>query len=382
MRGHFRLCSAGFSIAGESPLSKHLQIRGLCTSLVLVGCVLSASAAWGQRAYLPLTTISSTNGDAIRPQVDSFVKDAVTKIESTDAASQKAGRDTLTDAANNANASDVFLDVLASSLNAQLLATKLADNKDLRSRLNAAIAVSRVAAKASAKTPNTKLEPITEKLIADKSQPVNLWGIKAAESILPAMLITHQDVKHLAQLIIESVKDHSDCAECGTTVEEAYHALTLSDAKGVPPEAVKGFVQYPMQLLAWRVSMYQTLIPPSPAADTEATSFFVKDVAWSAMDAAQRAQALKLMEDLLEGIDKQIPQAGDNKPQLVDSIKYTGYAIQASGDLLKSNDLKNVGQKISNLGNDPSPDELTNRIETFKNAVRGTSLPAPAPIAS
>jgi|GEM_PF-3086041 len=382
MRGHFRLCSAGFSIAGESPLSKHLQIRGLCTSLVLVGCVLSASAAWGQRAYLPLTTISSTNGDAIRPQVDSFVKDAVTKIESTDPAAQKAGRDTLTDAANNANASDVFLDVLASSLNGQLLATKLADNKDLRSRLNAAIAVSRVAAKASAKTPNTKLEPIIEKLISDKSQPVNLWGIKASESILPAMLITHQDVKHLAQLIIESVKDHSDCAECGTTVEEAYHALTLSDAKGVPPEAVKGFVQYPMQLLAWRVSMYQTVIPPSPSADTEATSFFVKDVAWSAMDAAQRAQALKLMEDLLEGIDKQIPQAGDNKGQLVDSIKYTGYAIQASGDLLKSTDLKNAGQKIASMGNDPSPDELTNRIEAFKNAIRATSLPAPAPIAS
>jgi hypothetical protein len=383
MRGHFRLCSAGFSIAGESPLSKHLQIRDLCTSLVLVGCVLSASAAWGQRAYLPLTTLSSTNGDAIRPQVDSFVKDAVTKIESTDPAAQKAGRDTLTDAANNANASDIFLDVLASSLNGQLLATKLADNKDLRSRLNAAIAVSRVAAKASAKTPNTKLEPIIEKLISDKSQPVNLWGIKAAESILPALLMTHQDVKHLAQLIIESVKDHSDCAECGTTVEEAYHALTLNGStKGIPRDAIKGFVQYPMQLLAWRVSMYQTLIPPSPSADTEATSFFVADVAWSAMDTAQRAQALKLMEDLLEGIDKQIPQAGDNKGQLADAIKYTGQAIQVSGELLSSTDLKNAGQKIASMGNDPSPDELTNRIETLKNAVRGTSLPAPAPIAS
>lgn len=364
-------------------MSKHLQIRGLCSGLVLVGCVLCASAAWGQRAYLPLTTISSANGDAIRPQVDAFVKDAVTKIESTDPAAQKAGRDTLTDAANNANASDVFLDVLASSLNGELLATKLSDNKDLRSRLNAAIAVSRVAAKASAKTPNTKLEPIAEKLIADKSQPVSLWGIKAAESILPSMLMGHQDLKHFAQLIIDAVKDHSDCAECGTTVEEAYHALTLNGAmKGIPPEALKSFVQYPMQLLAWRVSMYQTLIPPSPAADTEATSFFVANAVWPAMDSGERAQALKLMEDLLEGIDKQIPQAGDNKAQLAGSIKYTGDAIQVSGDWLSSTDLKSVGQKISNMGTDPSPDDLTARIEAFKNAVRGTSLPVPAPIAS
>ncbi|HEX5244250.1 MAG TPA: hypothetical protein VFW23_13380, partial [Tepidisphaeraceae bacterium] len=139
---------------------------------------------------------------------------------------------------------------------------------------------------------------------------------------------------------------------------------------------------YPMQLLAWRASMYQTLIPPSPSADTEATSFFVADVAWTAMDTAQRAQALKLMEDLLEGIDKQIPQAGDNKGQLADAIKYTGQAIQVSGELLSSTDLKNAGQKIASMGADPSPDELTNRIESFKNAIRGTSLPAPAPIAS
>ena len=363
-------------------MSKHLQIRGLCSGLVLIGCVLCASTAWGQRAYLPLTTISSSNGDAIRPQVDAFVKDAVIKIESTDPAAQKAGRDTLTDAANNANASDVFLDVLASSLNGELLATKLSDNKDLRSRLNAAIAVSRVAAKASAKTPNTKLEPITEKLIADKSQPVSLWGIKAAESILPSMLMGHQDVKHFAQLIIDAVKDHSDCAECGTTVEEAYHALTLNGAmKGIPSDALKTFVQYPMQLLASRVSMYETLIPPSPAADTEATSFFVLG-AWPAMDSAQRAQAMKLMEDLLEGIAKQIPQAGDNKLQLADAIKSIGQAIQVTGQSLSSADLKNVGQKIASMGNDPSPDELTSRIEAFKNAVRGTSLPAPAPIAS
>jgi len=377
---------ARVAIAGRTPLSKHLQTRQLCLTLFLIGCTI-CSTSYGQKAFLPASTIASPSAANFKTDIMAFSKDQVAKILSNNPADQQAGRDQIINTAKNQTASDSFLDTLASTLNDELMAQK--GNGDLRCRLNIAITVANVAARASARVPNTKLAPITEVLLKDKSQPVCLWGIKAAGAIIPSMLINGQSPKTMAQLVIDATKEHSDCVECGAVIEEAYNALTLGSGttpKTITAAGLRNLIPYTLQLMALRVSQYQSSQagnsnspppPPNPIADSIASNFLVKSTTWAAMDPVQQSNALKLMTDLVEQLAKQLPQS-PAKDETAQSIKWIGAAFQVIGKHeLKSKPVEDAGTAISNISADPDPTDLSGKIDALKNAVKGLNLPAP-----
>ncbi len=302
-------------------------------------------------------------------------------------ADQQVAREQLITMAKRSEASDSFLDALASSLNDELMSAKAGGKADLRCRLNVAIAVANVAAKASARVPNTQLEPITEELLKDKSQPVVLWAVKAAGAIIPSMLISGQSPKQLAQLVIDAVRQHSDCLECGAVVEEGYNSLTLNgpNAVRVPSAGLKNLIPFTIQLLSFRISQYQaaqagnagTPPPPlNPTADSIATNFFVKDATWSAMDDAQRSNTLKLMVDLVEQLVKQLPQA-PAKDETIETIRRIGGGFSVVGQSIRNKPLDDAGAALNKIGNDPDGSTITPKIEAVKNAINGLGLPAP-----
>src|SRR5205085_2577218 len=124
-----------------------------------------------------------TNTAPCRPQMQSFISAQVAALAGT-GASQSAARDALiAEASDGAQpASPAYLDTYAELLNPAV--GKLASNPQMRVRLNAAIVTARVAERAD----NSRLADAAVAFINDKSEPVALWGLKAARALIPAVL--------------------------------------------------------------------------------------------------------------------------------------------------------------------------------------------------
>ena len=104
-------------------------------------------------------------------------------MRTPEAAICSSGRATLIAQASIAGSTPGFYDQYADSVNNKIVA--LAANKDARVRLNAAIVVAKIAAKAG----NGRLAPATEIFLKDSSDGVALWGLQSAKFVIPALLL-------------------------------------------------------------------------------------------------------------------------------------------------------------------------------------------------
>ncbi|HWP39352.1 MAG TPA: hypothetical protein VNL70_00405, partial [Tepidisphaeraceae bacterium] len=104
-----------------------------------------------QGASLPPNVITATDPLSIRPQVQQFIAEQVSRLGSSDPASHTAARDALVAEVarppGGPQPSAPFFDVYCELLNDELL--KLARHTDPRVRLNAAILATRVAQQAN-----------------------------------------------------------------------------------------------------------------------------------------------------------------------------------------------------------------------------------------
>src|SRR5205085_3695620 len=96
----------------------------------------------------------------------------------------------------------------------------LAGHKSMKVRMNAAIAAAQVAAKVG----NDRLAHVSQLFMKDMTEPVALWGVKAARAVIPAAARQTKPAVRLEGDVVATVKAHS---ESGPILEEAYAALTL-----------------------------------------------------------------------------------------------------------------------------------------------------------
>ncbi|HWE01345.1 MAG TPA: hypothetical protein VG326_02970 [Tepidisphaeraceae bacterium] len=328
-----------------------------------------AGVSWGQ---LPVSIVTSADPTPDRAVIEGFVDKCDAKLASPEYSAWASARSLIVGEATRQGATQGFLDLYADILNKRFL--PLADAKDARQRLNVAIIVARVAAKAN----DGKLTPITEALLHDSSDAVVLWGLQSAKYIVPAWLQMGNaaEARKLAMEAAQAAKDHPTPA----TIEEVYRTLVLdpnfgteksSDAvlKTLSAKAITDYLPAPISFYQYRVNLYNGAVPPTqPVADTWGSSFFIKASVWSAETPQQQSQVLQAMLGLLKGAARQ--NAAAKSPEMFDLVKRTGQAFDVVGSLMKNSRLEKAAHNIASVPNDVPVDELDTRINALAEFIK------------
>lgn len=294
-----------------------------------------------QTAVPPSIKSAAMITDAARKSIADFVQSQVQLLD------QPAGRDALVDAAGG-DVSAAYLDVYATVLNQAMLS--LADKKaSLQTRLNAAIVTARVAEKAN----NIRLKPAAIQFMADSSDPIVLWGVKAAKALVPVQLRSQtagQDplISGLAEAIADNLS--------GPIVQEAYDTLSLNIYTGrssVSPQMIQAVVPEMQELLAGRVALYSQGVPDNPQMDTRATNFLIDSDVWSQQSPQQRTTTVQLIVDLLSGAARRTASydgggtvVRDRKDQIIQTLRLVGSATRVVAAHQKSGAIEDAATPV------------------------------------
>lgn len=278
-------------------------------SLALLGGILALTApvpdARGQAAPAAAASLDQLKGSAsvasAGPQIAAAVNAQVASLTGGNPAASAAARDALINAASpggGANPTAGFLNAFAGALNAGIMPA-LNDPSEMV-RLNAAIAVARVAQR----TDNAAFAGSTIALLNDKSPFVVLWGLKAARSVIPAVLQNPAiNPDGILSAVVKAADAHSTGAMGAPIAVEAYEALMLGifePAARKPADAeLRAVIPVMQQLLQQRAQMYARGMPPEPMAENRATLFLVNSRVWSLQDAKQKLSSVQGMSNLV-----------------------------------------------------------------------------------
>lgn len=256
--------------------------QALCCAVALV---LGVSPALAQPAQavnsLDDRVRSSNNASQYRDQIDAFFE---TQLEAfADSARSAAQARSRVAQQVNGDKTNSFQDEFTRAM-AQKYQGRLGDLEPFQ-RLNLAISVADVASA----TEHPRLVPLVEKLIADPSPGVALWGIKAARPILAASMQQSPPGREpLTKAIVEAAKRHRGI---GPMADDAYATLqmrmqTVQLGSLVLDRAVPQVVPATLEIMRMRLDMYgepnpdnaaegaprplPPATPPSPRAESDA----------------------------------------------------------------------------------------------------------------
>lgn len=277
--------------------------RRYCAAVLalLVGWGICTSWAGGQTASgsgIPQNIKEAPNVRPHRPVIEKFIKERVAALANDeDPAAQSAAREAIATEISlgpfSASSPD-YLDTYADLLNASLV--ELARNPSMRVRLNAAIVAARVAEKAE----NSRLRDAAALFIKDQSDPVILWGIKAARWLIPQVLRNPLIAK--TDPLVQSVVDAAKANGSGPVIQEAYAALTLNFPQNrtmLNPGSLEAVIPRVQDLLESRVEDYTAGVPPEPQSDERPTLFLVDAQVWAGQKDPQKLKTVQLLSDLL-----------------------------------------------------------------------------------
>jgi hypothetical protein len=204
--------------------------------------------------------------------------------------------------------SPVYLDTLAKSVNAELLAVVSAPEANIRAKIQAGLVAQEVATKSSQ---NTDMAPLVAKLLSDPSPPVALVGLKAVGGLLPAMLnqnpLTKSD-EHLLVQILAAVEEHGQPPLAADITRDAYDALSepVFSAGGVNPGRVHDVIlPLVIKLEQSRIKQYGAVPPPQgPQGDATGLVILLAHDTWTNMNPAEQKTVLKIASDLIAGTAK------------------------------------------------------------------------------
>jgi hypothetical protein len=346
--------------------------------LIVAWCLCGANSAFAQSVLRP-SVITSNNAAAAKNEIDTFVRDRLNELKAgTDV--QRA-RDGLTQPPARRDASPSFQDAYATSVAAQVSALGLDTDSNLRTRLNAAIVVEAVSRSANVAAPNTRMAKLILAFIKDQSEPVALWGIKGAEGIIPAMLVSGEDTKDICNAIIAAVKAHP---ESGFIAEDAYRAMMIDVQRLTPvgPKQpaitiamLKSYVPYAIALYEYRAGLYKAGIPAAPNADTSASVFFSLTKVWGSMNFAQQAQVLNLIVAAASGACGQINQVDlakhpEQPEQLTGVARGSGMAIGQIPDAVKDPKILKAAKDLANISSNTPQPQVEEAVKQLDDAVK------------
>ena len=264
-------------------------------------------------------------------------------------------------------ATTTYLANFTTVLNREALAL-LAANKDVRVRLNVAIVVARVAGNAQ----NAWLGPTIESLLAaDKKEPVVLWGMKAAGSVLPQ---PGGAPDKLLKAMLAAVKAHPSS---GPIADEAYAALQPT-ALAPSHDSIK-FMQDIFEL---RIKSYASGVPVDPTVDRRPSNFLTAGGAqgmWTLSNPVEQKRTAQLISDLLDSAAKQADvttASADAREQLVYLINSTAQAVQVVAGNVNNTGLQATARAVRFPLNVPAG-QVTAGVKGLTTALRAAfQLPA------
>ena len=287
-------------------MTRHLGLF----SHALIGGLLLLTSAVATQAQTTAPALGGALPDAIKTgpaspgniaQINDFIKARVEAIAGGDVQAAQTAREQLIDAvtpAGKVTPGPAFLNQFAVSLDAAI--APALKHQSYTVRMNAGIAVAR----AAQLTDDAALVNATQTLLGDQSAFVALWGLKAARSVLPAVLRNPAaNPNNLLAAVLKAATTHGSGGIGSAIIAEAYDVLSL-DYFGSPkvkptPDALKKVIPTMQQLLGERVAAYKNGIPPEPLAESRATLFLTDTRVWREHTPQQKLADMQLMSDLV-----------------------------------------------------------------------------------
>jgi hypothetical protein len=350
------------------------------TALLLATAAFAAAAgpAMAQApAGIPTSARTAADATPYKLNIDAFVKQQVARLaDSKDPAGVKRARELL-EAQVATIATPSFLSLYATSLDANV--APLSASKDLLTRLNAAIVVARVAARAQ----NPALQSSASKFMNDPSDAVALWGVKAAKSLIPVVLAMNGAVPDvLSPGLINVVKRHWFS---GPIAYEAYDALRLNTgaagaagvggpgaAQPASDAAVKAVVPHMLNLFTFRTELYAKGIPPQPTAEIAAAEFLNRTKVWPLLTEPQRAQFVQQIVSLITLAGQHANKGtAEQRWPLVETLKFVGGGLQVIGDSVKDPAMLNSGKAVRAITQATPPEVILATTAGVYKAVSG-----------
>ncbi len=323
--------------------------RGLTAMMLAIGLSL-VGQAFGQSALPSSVRSATTVTDEGRSLIVAFQKAQIAKMTGTSIKAKDEGRDALVAAVVGGEPAPTipFVDAYAQALSETLM--PLTDDPSMLTRLNAAIVVGKVADR----TQNLRLKPIVIKILADKMDPVVLWGAKAARPLILAQMRAQvvADDK-LVTGLVSAIQDNLS----GAVAQAGYEALRLNitqERESLTEPMLQVTIPHIQKLLAARLAKYQDGIPDVPVEDTLATGFLVDSVVWKAQTPAQRLVTTQLIVDLLSRGSRRAEALSSKEDQpdredIVQTLKLVGSAVRVIADAGGKTNLANAAAAVMKL---------------------------------
>lgn len=311
----------------------------VCLGLVL-GCAMAllVRPAAAQTSVLEKIKSAASISAADSATIEQFVDTQVKQIASGANSEQGAARDALLNelSARVQSPTAAYLTAYTKALSDAVVAVP--ETASAKSRLNLAITV----AKAAEKTQSVELTPAVMRMLQDPIQPVVIWGIKAAGSLLPAALASPSDnpgqnlIQAVTQAAQQAQRPDTPRALSAAILGMAYDALSLRvfepGYKGptVPPAGVQATANAVLALLKDRQQRYVSGTPVQPDIDHKASNFLVFPSIWQDLAPDQRVAAVQCISDLLYlSAQRYTP---DSKSQFLPVINAMAQALYVIGE--------------------------------------------------
>lgn len=329
------------------------------------GIVLSVFA---QTRVASPTTAMKTAADA-RPyanDINAFLKAQIAALaDEKNPPAQQRARDLIVREGSSAGATPTasYLEVYAGALNDQLTALT-APTVPVRVRLNAAITLARTAKY----TNNGKLAPVAAKFVQDPCIAVSLWGVKAAQFILPSMA-SQGKRDPLASAIVDAAKKQ---AANGDLVEEVYNAFMI-DQRQINEQTAAALLPDLLRLFTQRTEAYASTTPSRPELERRGINALTMRNLWDTkVGAAARPAIMQELSNLISLVAQHAAARSDTeRGEFVATLKNAGDALTAISNRVGNDaDLAAAGKALKDMTNGMSEQEILDRATHAEVAIR------------
>lgn len=305
-----------------------------------LGIILLGILAWIPVSVAQNPVIADTDkaaGTVSRADIQKYIQAHVTALTGDDTDARTQAREALISGVIVKNPPGQqpgasYMDQYADVLNASL--KPLATNEDWVIRMNAAI----VAAKVAEKADNVRLLDVTQALLSDKTEGVQLWALRAGKSVLPAVLRTPGAAKN--DKLIPAIVAVARQRKSGAIAGEAYTALSLDYNKPEKFKSIPAAVKTEMAaavapqilvIMRNRVADYTAGTINDPTADRIAANFLVSTSVWPMLDAKTQSASLQALMDLLNASGQAAAKsgAGGRNDDVLQIFRDTARALSA-----------------------------------------------------
>lgn len=309
----------------------------------VVALALFANAAFGQSTSSTLSSGFRQQAAFTAPEVkvvDTWIDGQIDRLTGTDFAVQKEAREVLV---AGANGSEAYGEIYATSLNTALI--KVLQGKDFRARLNAAIVASHVGDKVK----SAHLHDVAMLMIADKDESIVLWGIKTAQSVVPASFAAMGAAAKTD--LIDAVEKAAESRKSGMIAVEAYEVLAPRvTGTTISAPLVNAVLPPLLKLMSIRNQQYIHGLPDEPAAENAPLLFLTLGPVWNTLTPAQRVAEMQQISDLVGMAGQRYATASRTDQEiLLPLLKQAGSALIVVGQEAGSVPLQTAAGAISKL---------------------------------